>query len=184
VWRPSPAGFVFRLIAGRRGAAEGTAADNGLAATVPFHQRTLCALADFAAAWLDAQQKELGRDDDWDPEDMLKGSFTLTDMRKQMSAMNRMGPLDQILDMIPGLGGGLMDQLPDDAMSVTGGTPDAAASSPGTCVRIIGPGLNPSFRFHSVGKKPGRIALTRTFLFAHSRPRFWVRFLIPALATE
>jgi signal recognition particle subunit SRP54 len=31
-----------------------------------------------------------------------------------------MGPLDQVLDMIPGLGGGLMDQLPDDAMDVTG----------------------------------------------------------------
>jgi signal recognition particle subunit SRP54 len=27
--------------------------------------------------------------------------------------------LDQIMDMIPGLGGGLMDQLPDDAMDVT-----------------------------------------------------------------
>jgi signal recognition particle subunit SRP54 len=30
-----------------------------------------------------------------------------------------MGPLDQVMDMIPGLGGGLMDQLPDDAMDVT-----------------------------------------------------------------
>ncbi|MGM0592709.1 MAG: signal recognition particle protein Srp19, partial [Halobacteriota archaeon] len=40
-------------------------------------------------------------------------------MKKQMEAMQRMGPLDQVLDMIPGLGGGLMDQLPDDAMDVT-----------------------------------------------------------------
>jgi signal recognition particle subunit SRP54 len=40
-------------------------------------------------------------------------------MRKQMEAMNRMGPLDQVMDMIPGLGGGMMDQLPDDAMDVT-----------------------------------------------------------------
>jgi signal recognition particle subunit SRP54 len=30
-----------------------------------------------------------------------------------------MGPLDQVMDMIPGMGGGLMDQLPDDAMDVT-----------------------------------------------------------------
>ncbi|MFC6837405.1 signal recognition particle protein Srp54 [Halomarina ordinaria] len=60
-----------------------------------------------------------GEDDDWDPEDMMKGQFTLHDMRKQMQAMNNMGPLDQVLDMIPGLGGGLMDQLPDDAMDVT-----------------------------------------------------------------
>jgi signal recognition particle subunit SRP54 len=40
-------------------------------------------------------------------------------MQKQMEAMNNMGPLDQVMDMIPGLGGGLMDQLPDDAMDVT-----------------------------------------------------------------
>ncbi|WP_115865299.1 signal recognition particle protein Srp54 [Halorussus litoreus] len=58
-------------------------------------------------------------DDDWDPEDMLKGEFTLNDMRKQMQAMNNMGPLDQVMDMIPGMGGGLMDELPDDAMDVT-----------------------------------------------------------------
>ena len=58
-------------------------------------------------------------DDDWEPEDMLKGDFTLKDMQKQMEAMNRMGPLGQVLDMIPGLGGGLMDQMPDDAMDMT-----------------------------------------------------------------
>jgi len=58
-------------------------------------------------------------DDDWDPEDIMEGSFTLKDMRKQMEAMDRMGPLDQVMDMIPGLGGGLKDQLPDDAMHVT-----------------------------------------------------------------
>jgi signal recognition particle subunit SRP54 len=40
-------------------------------------------------------------------------------MKRQMDAMNKMGPLDQVMDMIPGLGGGLMDQLPDDAMDVT-----------------------------------------------------------------
>jgi signal recognition particle subunit SRP54 len=60
-----------------------------------------------------------GEDDDWDPEDMMSGNFTLHDMRKQMQAMNNMGPLDQVMDMIPGFGGGLMDQLPDDAMDVT-----------------------------------------------------------------
>ena len=58
-------------------------------------------------------------EDDWDPEEMLQGEFTLKDMRKQMNAMNRMGPLSQVMDMIPGLGGNLMDQLPDDAMDVT-----------------------------------------------------------------
>jgi signal recognition particle subunit SRP54 len=58
-------------------------------------------------------------EDDWEPEDMLQGSFTLKDMQKQMDAMNKMGPLDQVMDMIPGMGGGMMDQLPDDAMDVT-----------------------------------------------------------------
>jgi signal recognition particle subunit SRP54 len=60
-----------------------------------------------------------GEEEDWDPEDMLSGQFTLKDMRKQMQAMNKMGPLDQVMDMIPGLGGGIKDQLPDDAMDVT-----------------------------------------------------------------
>jgi len=50
---------------------------------------------------------------------MLEGSFTLKDMQKQMETMNKMGPLDQVMDMIPGMGGGMMDQLPDDAMDVT-----------------------------------------------------------------
>jgi signal recognition particle subunit SRP54 len=58
-------------------------------------------------------------EDDWEPEDMLQGSFTLKDMQRQMDAMNKMGPLDQVMDMIPGMGGGMMDQLPDDAMDVT-----------------------------------------------------------------
>jgi signal recognition particle subunit SRP54 len=66
-----------------------------------------------------AMEETTDEDDDWDPEDMLEGEFTLKDMRKQMEAMNNMGPLDQVMDMIPGMGGGLMDQLPDDAMDVT-----------------------------------------------------------------
>ncbi|PSP79188.1 signal recognition particle protein [Halobacteriales archaeon QS_1_68_20] len=58
-------------------------------------------------------------EEDWDPEDIMDGSFTLKDLRNQMRAMNKMGPLDQVMDMIPGLGGSMMDQLPDDAMDVT-----------------------------------------------------------------
>ncbi|WP_254861713.1 signal recognition particle protein Srp54 [Halovivax gelatinilyticus] len=58
-------------------------------------------------------------EDDWDPEDMLQGNFTLNDMQKQLEAMNNMGPLSQVLDMIPGMGGGIKNQLPDDAMDVT-----------------------------------------------------------------
>ncbi|WP_158058377.1 signal recognition particle protein Srp54 [Halorussus halophilus] len=66
-----------------------------------------------------AMQETQEEDEDWDPEDMLKGEFTLVDMRRQMTAMNNMGPLDQVMDMIPGMGGGMMDELPDDAMDVT-----------------------------------------------------------------
>jgi signal recognition particle subunit SRP54 len=58
-------------------------------------------------------------EEDWSPEDILQGDFTLKDMRKQLETMNNMGPLDQVMDMIPGMGGGMMDQLPDDAMDVT-----------------------------------------------------------------
>lgn len=64
---------------------------------------------------------ESGTDEeDWDPESILEGDFTLIDMRHQLEAMQNMGPLDQVMDLIPGFGGNLMDQLPDDAMDVTG----------------------------------------------------------------
>jgi signal recognition particle subunit SRP54 len=66
-----------------------------------------------------AMEETQEEDDDWDPEDIMEGQFTLRDMKKQMEAMNKMGPLDQVMDMIPGMGGGLMDQLPDDAMDMT-----------------------------------------------------------------
>ncbi|TQQ81770.1 signal recognition particle protein Srp54 [Halonotius roseus] len=66
-----------------------------------------------------AMEETGAEDDDWNPESILEGSFTLKDMQKQMEAMNNMGPLDQVMDMIPGMGGGMMDQLPDDAMDVT-----------------------------------------------------------------
>jgi signal recognition particle subunit SRP54 len=66
-----------------------------------------------------AMQETDEDEEDWDPEDLLEGEFTLIDMRRQLDAMNRMGPLDQVMDMIPGMGGALQDQLPDDAMDVT-----------------------------------------------------------------
>ncbi|MFB6070644.1 MAG: signal recognition particle protein Srp54 [Halanaeroarchaeum sp.] len=66
-----------------------------------------------------AMQETEDEEEDWDPEDMLQGEFTLRDMRHQMKALDRMGPLGQVMDMIPGMGGNIMDQLPDDAMDVT-----------------------------------------------------------------
>jgi signal recognition particle subunit SRP54 len=66
-----------------------------------------------------AMEETQDEEEDWDPEEMLEGNFTLKDMQRQMDAMNRMGPLGQVMDMIPGMGGGLMDQLPDNAMDMT-----------------------------------------------------------------
>jgi signal recognition particle subunit SRP54 len=42
-------------------------------------------------------------------EKMAKGQFTLQDFLKQMRAIRRMGPMKQILGMLPGMGGMLKD---------------------------------------------------------------------------
>lgn len=38
-------------------------------------------------------------------ESMMKGKFNLIDMRNQLDMMNKMGPLKQVMKMIPGIGG-------------------------------------------------------------------------------
>ncbi|AMM54484.1 signal recognition particle protein Srp54 [Pyrococcus kukulkanii] len=61
--------------------------------------------------------KELEKEVEFTEEDVerfLKGKFTLKDMYAQLEAMRKMGPLKQILRMIPGLG----YSLPDEAISV------------------------------------------------------------------
>ncbi|WP_461863735.1 signal recognition particle protein Srp54 [Thermococcus sp.] len=50
-----------------------------------------------------------------DVEKFLRGKFNLKDMYAQLEAMSKMGPLKQILQMIPGLG----YSLPDDAVRVS-----------------------------------------------------------------
>ncbi len=45
--------------------------------------------------------EETLKTEDFDVEAMFKGKFTLKDMYKQMEAMNKMGPLKQIMSMIP-----------------------------------------------------------------------------------
>jgi len=94
--RFEPSGFISRLL--------------GMGDLKQLHR------ARRGARWRDGRRRgRLG------PRGHAGGQFTLKDMRKQMETMNKMGPLDQVMDMIPGLGGGLMDQLPDDAMDVTQG---------------------------------------------------------------
>ncbi len=53
--------------------------------------------------------------EDVDVNAMLKGKFTLRDMYKQLEAVNKMGPLKQIMSMLP-LGG---MEIPDDVYDVT-----------------------------------------------------------------
>lgn len=55
-------------------------------------------------------------DDDWSPEDALEGNFTLYDMKKQIETMGNMGKMDEIMSRIPGMGGGILDQIDDDML--------------------------------------------------------------------
>jgi signal recognition particle subunit SRP54 len=59
--------------------------------------------------------EEVMADDEMDVNAMLRGKFTLRDMYKQLEAVNKMGPLKQVMSMLP-LGG---MQIPDDAYDVT-----------------------------------------------------------------
>lgn len=55
-------------------------------------------------------------DDDWEPEDILEGEFTLYDMKKQMEAVDNMGRIDEIMKRMPGMGSNLMSQIDDDML--------------------------------------------------------------------
>lgn len=46
---------------------------------------------------------------------MMKGKFTLTDVKNQFELMGNMGPMQQILNMIPGLG----NKIPKEASKIT-----------------------------------------------------------------
>ena len=49
---------------------------------------------------------------------MLKGDFTLKDFYEQLESMKKMGPLSQIVNMIPGVG---MSKIPKDLIDVQEG---------------------------------------------------------------
>ena len=46
---------------------------------------------------------------------IISGKFTLKDMENQLNMMNKMGPMQQIMKLIPGIG----SQLPANASKVT-----------------------------------------------------------------
>jgi signal recognition particle subunit SRP54 len=49
---------------------------------------------------------------------LLKGEFTLIDLYEQMAAMRKMGPLQKVMEMIPGMGN---LQIPKEALQVQEG---------------------------------------------------------------
>jgi signal recognition particle subunit SRP54 len=51
-------------------------------------------------------------------ERIMSGEFTLVELREQMEMLDNMGPLDKVMDMIPGVGG-IKDQMPDNQLSQT-----------------------------------------------------------------
>jgi len=61
--------------------------------------------------------EETLKTEDFDMEAMLSGRFTLKDMYKQMEAVNKMGPLKQVMSMIPL--GKLGMKVSDDMFAVT-----------------------------------------------------------------
>ncbi|NYB27375.1 MAG: signal recognition particle protein [Methanobacteriaceae archaeon] len=62
--------------------------------------------------------EEVAADEDMDMEVMdhlMSGKFTLKDMYSQFEMMNKMGPMQQVMNMLPGVGG----KLPKNASQVT-----------------------------------------------------------------
>ncbi|MCK4458797.1 MAG: hypothetical protein KAU52_03620 [Methanosarcinales archaeon] len=60
--------------------------------------------------------EEVFTDDEIDVEKMMQGKFTLKDMYSQMEAMNKMGPLKQVMQMLP-IGG--IGKISDDMYGET-----------------------------------------------------------------
>ncbi len=56
-------------------------------------------------------------EEDLDMDALMKGRFTLKDMYKQLEALNKMGPMKQVMQMLPL--GGMGMKISDDAYKVT-----------------------------------------------------------------
>ena len=83
----------------------------------PFHPDRMAGrilgMGDVVTLFEKAQQNFDAEEIQRQQEKMLKGKFTLEDFRNQMKQIRRMGPLRDIMKMIPGLGS-MMGDLPDD----------------------------------------------------------------------
>ncbi|WP_290596364.1 MULTISPECIES: signal recognition particle protein Srp54 [unclassified Archaeoglobus] len=60
--------------------------------------------------------ERIASEEELDPEAFLKGTFTLKDIYKQIEAMNKMGPVRKIFEMLPF---GLSMKVDDDVMDMT-----------------------------------------------------------------
>jgi signal recognition particle subunit SRP54 len=64
--------------------------------------------------------KEAGIDED-SAKRILAGKFTMADFQEQLKSMQGMGPLNKVLEMIPGASSGIMKKLPKDLVQVQEG---------------------------------------------------------------
>ncbi|WP_406655619.1 signal recognition particle protein Srp54 [Methanolobus sp. ZRKC2] len=62
--------------------------------------------------------EEVMGEEEIDVQAMMTGRFTLKDMYKQLESLNKMGPMKQIMQMLPL--GGMGAKIPEDAYQVTG----------------------------------------------------------------
>lgn len=58
------------------------------------------------------------KEEEFDLEAMMRGRFTLKDMYKQLESLNKMGPMKQIMQMLPL--GGMGMKIPEEAYQMTG----------------------------------------------------------------
>ncbi|KXS43658.1 MAG: signal recognition particle protein Srp54 [Methanolobus sp. T82-4] len=66
---------------------------------------------------IEKAEEALG-EEELDVQSMMTGRFTLKDMYKQLESLNKMGPMKQIMQMLPL--GGMGAKIPEDAYQVTG----------------------------------------------------------------
>jgi len=88
-----------------------------------------------------------------DPEAILKGKFTLRDMYKQLEAINKMGPLKQVMGMMP-LGN---MKIPDDAYDITSNKMDRykVIMDSMTPAELDNPSMINSSRIHRIAHGAG-----------------------------
>lgn len=63
-------------------------------------------------------RKEAETDDEWSPEDVFDGEYTLIDMQNQLKQLQSMGSLSELLSFLPGGIGGMLGNIDDEVIEV------------------------------------------------------------------